>query len=103
MELPSVLSVFTYPFRSLGGVGFLLGGTAALTLTHSLRTGIRHDPTVYLLTLSALLIASFLYRIVEETVTGSERPPGLSPEDWSEVWQDLLHYLGGVLVAFLPV
>jgi len=99
----SFLKIFVYPFSSVGGAGFLLAGTAALTLTHSLRTGLRRDPTLYLLILSGLLIASYLYRIVEETVTGNDRPPGLKPEDWEDSWHDLLHYLGGIVVAFLPV
>jgi hypothetical protein len=101
--IESFLGAFTYPFRSPGGWGFLLAGTAALTLTHGLRTGLHRDPTLYLLALSALLIASYLYRIVEETVTGNDRPPSLQPEVWEDAGHDLLHYAGGVLVAFLPV
>ncbi len=99
----SSLGIFVYPFSGAGGVGFLLSGTAALTLTQSLRTGLHRDPTLYLLIVSALLIASYLYRIVEETVAGEDRPPRLLPEDLEDTWHDLLHYLGGVLVAFLPV
>lgn len=99
----SFLGIFVYPFSGARGVGFLLGGTAALTLTQSLRPGLRRDAAPYLLTLSALLIASYLYRIVEETVAGNRRPPSLLSEDLEDSWHDLLHYLGGILVAFLPV
>ena len=40
---------------------------------------------------------------MEETVGGSDRTPKLWPVDWDDAWQDLLHFLGGVVVAFLPV
>ena len=87
----SFLKAFVYPLRSLGGWAFLFSGTAILTLTNSLRTGLHRDASPYLLVLSALLIAGYLYQIVEETVGGNKRPPSLHPEGWEDS------------VAFLPV
>lgn len=94
--------VFSYPLKSPGGWGFLSGGTALLTLGTLIR-GPRKDGSVYVLGLAALLIASYLYRIVEDTVGGDDRPPGLKPDEWDGALSALLHYLGGAVVAFLPV
>jgi len=63
----------------------------------------RKNPRIYLFVFAALLTASYLYRVVNEVVEGSDRAPKLRPDEWEDAWVDLLHYGGGLFVAFLPV
>ena len=95
--------IVLYPFRNAAGWGFLFGCTTFLALAHGLRTGLRRDASLYLLTFSIPLIVSYLYRIVEETVGENERPPDLVPEEWQDCLSELMHYVGAIVVAFLPI
>ena len=99
----SFAQILFFPLRRLGAVAFLAAGTAVVTFCECLGPLRGRDARVYLLPIAATLIARYLYRVLEETVTGSDAPPGIAPEDWDDAWEDLVHYLGGLLVAFLPV
>jgi hypothetical protein len=93
----------SYPVSSWGGVFFLASCTALHTLSRALPVTGRKNPRIYLFVFAALLTASYLYRVVNEVVEGKERAPRLRPDAWEDAWLDLLHYCGGLLVAFLPV
>jgi uncharacterized membrane protein len=101
--LGAFFGILFFPVSSLGGMAFLASGMALITLSQSLVSTGGRDARVYLLALAGVLIASFLYRILEETVSGSDRAPSLQPDDWGDSWLELVHYLGGVAIAFLPV
>jgi len=92
-----------YPVSSWGGVFFLAACTTLHTLSRALPDTGRKNPKPYLFVFAALLTASYLYRVVNEIVEGNERTPKLRPDAWEDAWVDLLHYCGGLLVAFLPV
>lgn len=99
----SFLRSLLFPLLSPGGAGLLAAGTAVITFCESLGGLQRKDPRSYLLPMVAALIASYLYRLLEETVSGNESAPSLKPDDWNDIWEDLARYLGGIGVAFLPV
>jgi len=103
MNDSSFARIFFFPLSSRGGAVFLAVGTGLLTLALTLGPVRRRDPRLYLFAAAAVIVASYLYRVTEETVTGSERAPGFQPDDWEEAGHDLMRYLGGLLVAFLPV
>ena len=95
--------IIFFPLSSRGGAVFLTFCTGLLTLALSLGPIGRKDARLYLFAAAAIVAASYLYRVTEETVTGSERAPGIQVEDWDEAGLDLMRYLGGLLVAFLPI
>ena len=100
---PRPVWTLLYPVASTRGISFILAATALLIVGRSFPAGLRRNPGLYILLLATVLIASYLYRVVEDTVIGRERPPRLKPDDWEDAWRDLLHTLGGCVIAFLPV
>jgi len=103
MNAPSFTRIFLFPLSSRGGAVFLLVCTGLLTLASSLGSIGPRDARIYLFAAAAVVAARYLYRVTEETVTGSERAPGFQVDDWDEAGLDLMRYLGGLLVAFLPL
>jgi hypothetical protein len=95
--------VLFFPLSSRGGAIFLTVCTGLLTAGQSMAPFRRRDPGVYFFIFAAILAASYLYRVADETVSGNPRAPNFKPDDWEDAWLDLGHYLGGLLIAFLPV
>jgi hypothetical protein len=100
---PSFLAVLFFPLSSRGGAIFLTVCTGLLTAGQSMTPLRRRDPAAYLFVIAAILAASYLYRVADETVSGNRQAPNFKPDEWEDAWLDLGHYLGGLLIAFLPV